>query len=508
MKLHLVAALAAAVSVVAPSRAATCESLSSLSLPDTSITLAQSVGAGQLTLPGRNVAEVPSAPVALKDLPAFCRVAATLKPTSDSDIKIEVWLPASGWNGNFEAVGNGGWAGVISYGAMAEALHDGYVTASTDTGHVGGRGTFALDHPEKLTDFGYRAVHEMTLKAKAIAEAFYRSAPRLSYWNGCSTGGRQGLKEAQRFPADYDGIVAGAAANPRTRLSSWQIWLSQGVLPPENYIPASKYPVIHKAVLDACDAADGLKDGLIADPTRCNFDPKTIECKSGDAPTCLTAGQVAAAQRMYTAPKNSRTGEPVYFNVEPGSELGWAMLARGPEPFSAATDQFRYVVFKDPKWDWHSFNLDNDVALADKIDNDTINASDPNLKAFLAHGGKLLLYHGWADPGVPPLASVNYYKTTVDTMGGEAKMADSIRLFMVPGMGHCGGGEGPNTFDMMTAMVDWREHGKTPERIVASHITAGKVDRTRPLCAYPQVAKYKGSGSVDQAENFVCEVSR
>jgi tannase/feruloyl esterase len=503
MKLALGFAL---VLVSAPLWAATCESLASLALPNATITLAQPVAAGDFTPPGREPAGPPP-PVAYKDLPAFCRVAATLKPTSDSDIKMEVWLPASGWNRKFQAVGNGGWAGVISYSALAEALHDGYATSSTDTGHVGATGSFVTGHPEKLVDFGYRAVHEMTLKAKSVIDAFYGAAPRMSYWNGCSTGGRQGLKEAQRFPDDYDGIVAGAAANPRTHLSSWQIWLAQGVLDPHNYIPPSKYPIIHKAVLEACDASDGAKDGLLEDPTRCHFDPKTIECKAGDEPTCLTAGQVEAAKRMYTAPRNPRTNQPVYFNVEPGSELGWSMLARGPEPFSAATDQFRYVVFKNPDWDWHTLNLDSDVALADKIDNDTINAADPNIKAFLAHGGKLLMYHGWADPGVPPLASVSYYKTAVDTLGGEAKTSDSIRLFMVPGMGHCGGGEGPNNFNMMSAMTGWREDGHTPERIVAAHRTAGKVDRTRPLCAYPQVARYKGTGSIDEAENFTCQAA-
>ncbi|HTR38830.1 MAG TPA: tannase/feruloyl esterase family alpha/beta hydrolase [Bryobacteraceae bacterium] len=501
-------AVLAALAVIAPSNAATCESLSSLKLPDTTITLAEPVAPGAFARPsGTFVERGPGAPPVFKSLPAFCRVAATLKPTSDSDIKIEVWLPASGWNGKFEAVGNGGWAGVISYESLAEAVRDGYATASTDTGHAGGRGTFALDHPEKLVDFGYRAVHQMTVQAKAITESFYGRAPRMSYWNGCSTGGRQGLKEAQRFPNDYDGIIAGASANPRTSLSSWQIWLSQVVLDPANYIPASKYPVIHQAVLEACDATDGLKDGLITDPTRCHFDPEAIECKGADAPTCLTAGQVAAAERMYTVPKTS-SGEQVYYNLEPGSELGWGMLARGPEPFTAATDQFRYVVYKNPNWDWHTFNLDRDHPLADKIDHDTINAADPNLTAFLAHGGKLLMYHGWADPGVPPLASVNYYKAAVDTMGGERKTADSIRLFMVPGMGHCGGGEGPNTFDMMTAMVAWREDGKTPERIVASRMAAGKVERTRPLCAYPQVAQYNGSGSIDDAKNFVCEAPK
>jgi feruloyl esterase len=498
MKLLLIVGLLAA-----PIWATTCESLASLALPNTTITLAQLVGAGEFAPPppSGNPAEPPSSP-AYKDLPAFCRVAATLKPSSDSDIKVEIWLPASGWNHKFEAVGNGGWAGAISYGAMAEALRDGYVTSSTDTGHVGATGTFAPGHPEKLIDFGYRAVHEMTLKAKSVIDAFYGAATRMSYWNGCSTGGRQGLKEAQKFPDDYDGIVAGAAANPRTRLSSWQIWLAQVVLDPHNYIPPSKYPVIHKAVLEACDAADGVKDGLIEDPTRCHFDPQTIQCKAADEPTCLTAGQVEAAKRMYTAPRNPRTNAPVYFNVEPGSELGWAMLARGPEPFSAATDQFRYVVFK-PDWDWHTLNLDSDVALADQIDHETINAGDPNIKAFLGHGGKLLMYHGWADPGVPPLASVNYYKTAVDTLGGEAKTSDSIRLFMVPGMGHCGGGEGPNTFDMMTAMASWREKGHAPERIIAS-----RPGRTRPLCAYPQVAKYKGTGSIDDADNFVCAVAK
>jgi feruloyl esterase len=230
-----------------------------------------------------------------------------------------------------------------------------------------------------------------------------------------------------------------------------------------------------------------------------------IACNEGDEPTCLTAPQVEAARRMYTAPKNPRTNQEIFPAVDPGSELGWSMLLAGPEPFSAATDQFRYVVFKDPNWDWRTLNFDSDVALADKIDNDTINAIDPNLKPFLARGGKLLMYHGWADPGVAPRASVNYYKTAVDTLGGETKTSDSIRLFMVPGMGHCGGGEGPNTFDMMSALEQWKEQGKTPVRIVAAHRTAGKVDRTRPLCPYPQVAKYKGAGSIDDEANFTCD---
>ena len=482
-----------------PSFAASCDSLNSLALPATTVTLAHAVAPGEFSPPGSSNAGP------FKNLPAFCRVAATLKPTSDSDIKIEVWLPASGWNGKFQAVGNGGWAGVISYSAMAQALEHGYATSSTDTGHVGGSGSFALGHPEKLNDFGYRAVHEMTTKAKAIIAAYYGDPPKISYWNGCSTGGRQGLKEAQRFPDDYDAIIAGAAANPRTRLAFATLWVAQAAHKDEaSYIPPVKYAAIHQAVLNACDALDGLKDGLITDPTRCHFDPQVLACKDADDPTCLTAPQIETVRKILSPAKNPQTGEQIFPTIEPGSELGWAALA-GPQPFQATVDHFRYVVFKDPNWDWRTLNFTSDVALADKIDNETINATDANLKPFLAHDGKLLLYHGFSDQNVPPQATINYYKRVVDTVGGEAKTSDSIRLFMVPGMGHCGGGDGPNNFDMMSALAQWKEQGRTPVRIVASHRTGGKVDRTRPLCPYPQVAKYKGSGRIDDEANFACE---
>ena len=265
----------------APAFAASCDSLASLKLQDTIVTMAQIVPAGQFSAPSAGQGRQGSANP-FTDLPEFCRVAATIKPTSDSDIKVEVWLPASGWNGKFQAVGNGGWAGVISYRELGDALRRGYATTSTDTGHVGGRGTFALDHPEKLTDFAWRSEHEMTVKAKAVIQAFYGSAPRLSYWNGCSTGGRQGLKEAQKFPDDYDAVIAGAPAN-RTAIS---LWIAAAVLKdPASYIPSSKYPIIHQAALAACDARDGLKDGLIDDPTKCNFDPKVLLCEGADGPS-------------------------------------------------------------------------------------------------------------------------------------------------------------------------------------------------------------------------------
>jgi len=477
--------------------AATCESLSSLALPDTTITLAQTVPAGQLPLPPGRGGQNP-----YKNLPALCRVAATLKPSSDSDIKIEVWLPQSGWNGKFQAVGNGGWAGVISYSEMAAALNAGYATASTDTGHTGGRGEFAFGHPEKLIDFGWRSEHEMTLKAKAIVNAFYGSAPKESYWNGCSTGGRQGLKEAQKFPNDYDGIIAGAPAN-RTALALW-IAFSE-LKDPASRIPASKYPLVHQAVLEACDALDGVKDGLIENPTRCHFDPNALLCKGADNASCLTAPQVEAVRKIYSPATNPRTGQQLFPSLVPGTELGWAVLGAGPDPSQVMLDHYKYVVFKDPNWDWRTFDFDRDNARANEPENAVMNATDPNLKSFFGHNGKLLLYHGWSDPNIAALSTIQYYNTVVDTMGGAAKTSNNIRLFLEPGMGHCGGGEGPNVFDKVGTMEQWVEHGKAPERIVASHSTGGKVDRTRPLCPYPQQAVYNGNGSIDEAQNFTCK---
>jgi feruloyl esterase len=437
-----------------------------------------------------------------KDVPEFCRVSATIQPTSDSDIKVEVWLPATGWNGKFQAVGNGGWAGVISYSAMADAIRAGYASASTDTGHVGGRGTFALDHPEKLIDFAWRSEHEMTVKAKAIIREFYGRAPRLSYWNGCSTGGRQGLKEAQKFPDDYDGIIAGAPAN-RTAMS---LWIAHAVLKdPASYIAPSKYPIIHRAALAACDRLDGLTDGLIDDPTKCSFDPKVLLCETGDGPECLTAPQVEAARKVYSPALNPRTGHELFSSLVPGTELGWGVQAQGPEPSANIYDQYRYVVFKDSNWDWKTFNFDGDVVRGDRPENLVMNATDPNMKAFFGHGGKLLLYHGWSDSNIPALNTIKYYKSVVDTMGGTAKAANGVRLFLAPGMGHCGGGEGPNVFDKVGALERWVENGIAPEQLIASHSTEGKLDRTRPLCPYPQVAKYKGAGSIDDAANFVCK---
>ncbi|OLE87446.1 MAG: hypothetical protein AUG07_00880 [Acidobacteria bacterium 13_1_20CM_2_60_10] len=500
-------AVAACVFLAPSAGAATCESLAALTLPDTTITVAKSEPAGTFTLP--KPFSMPGPP--LDNLPAFCRVAGEIKPTKDSDIKFEVWMPATDWNGKFMGEGNGGWSGEIWYPFMGVALRRGYATASTDTGHEGSAGdaSFALGHPEKVIDFGYRAVHEMTVKAKAIIAAYYGKEARLAYWSGCSSGGKQGLKEVQRFPLDYDGVIAGAPANFWTHLIASGIWIAQATREnPAGYIPKEKYAVLHKAVLDACDAADGVKDGVLEDPTRCHFDPKQLQCTGADGPNCLTSAQVEAARKIYSGPRNPRTGEQIFPGNEPGSELGWDFFARGPEPPIVAS-HFKYLVFKNPDWDYRTLNFDSDVALADKLDNGVLTATDADLKEFFAHGGKLLLYHGWTDAGIAPQNSINYYDSVVGAMGGAEKVKNSMRLFMAPGMNHCFGGDGPFVFDTFTVLEQWVEKGKAPDQIIAAHFAGGgvssaKPDRTRPLCPYPLVAKYKGSGSTDDAANFVC----
>jgi feruloyl esterase len=476
-----------------------CESLLKLTLDHATVTRSELVPAGMFRAPGAGGTQNAAR---FEALPAFCRVAATLKPSADSDIRIEVWLPASGWNGKLEAVGNGGWAGTISYPAMAQALARGYATTSTDTGHSTPGGSFALGHPEKLIDYAYRSEHEMTVKAKAIVDAFYGNAPARSYFNGCSTGGRQALMEATRFPGDFDGIIAGAAANPKTHLDTWRIWMGlQTLKDPETRIPREKYPAIHRAVLAACDRLDGLKDGLISDPTICHFDPQLMACAGADGPDCLTPKQVRSVRTILGPATSPSTGAEIFPGYQPGTELGWGQLLGGPDPYQTAVDQFRYTVFNDPNWDWRTFDVDRDLAKADQVLHGLLTAIDPkSLDPFFEHGGKLLTYHGWSDQDISPLSSVNFYKSVTR----EAGASRSIRLFMVPGMGHCGGGEGPNTFDMVPALEQWVERGQAPARVEASHSTTGTIDRTRPLCPYPEMARYTGSGSIDRAENFVC----
>jgi len=480
-----------------------CEQLQSLKLPDTTITMATTVAAGAFQNPAAPAQGKQAAPAAQQILPAYCRVSATLKPSPDSDIKIEVWLPAgAAWNGKYEAVGGGGWAGVISYPALATAVQEGYATSSTDTGHVGGNAGFAVGHPEKIVDFSYRAVHEMAVKAKAILTAFYGRGPRLSYWNGCSTGGRQGLMEAQRYPEDFDGIVAGAPANYQTHLHAFDISLQTFVRQAGAAVPAAKTDLVAKAVLAACDAADGVKDGLLNDPRKCNFDPGTLACKGTESDSCLTAAQIDSVKKAY-APLKTSKGALVYPGYAKGSETGWGVLAaNGPTPTALSLGTYREVLHQDPNWDWRTWDVDKDVAAVDEKYG-YINAVNPDLSAFKARGGKLLTYHGWSDTAIPPENSINYRESVLSKMG--AKQDNWYRLFMVPGMGHCQGGPGPNQFNYMGAMERWRESGTAPEFLMAEHVANNRVDMTRPLCPYPQVATYKGIGSTNDAANFSCK---
>jgi tannase/feruloyl esterase len=482
--------------------AATCDTLAaSLKLTNTKVSAATAVTGGQFTPPSTPGAE---APKAITGLPAFCRVQLTLTPTSDSDIKSEVWLPLNGWNGKFQQVGNGAWAGSIQYGALAEALKRGYAAASSDAGHTGTDASFAMGHPEKLKDFGYRAVHETAVQSKQTITNFYGMGPKLSYFNGCSGGGRMAFQEAQRFPADFDAILAGAPGYNRVNQSVWMLMNAKATLDnPASFIPPAKYAVLHRAALDACDAQDGLKDGLISEPLSCRVDPAVTQCKAGDAPNCLTAPQVEAARKLYAGVINPKTGERIFPRLEPGSELSWGGPAGGPEPLAVGADLFKFVVFKDPKWDFRKFDLARDYDAVHKIDSLDLSPTSPDLKAFIARGGKLLIYQGWADQNVAPQSTVDYYYNVVKTIG-QKQVDESVRLFFAPGMAHCGGGEGPNVFDALTSLEQWREQGKVPTSILATHSTNGKVDRSRPLCPFPQVAKYKGTGSIDEAANFTC----
>lgn len=476
-----------------------CESLVQVPLTNGTLLSAESVHTGAFAPPG---ATNPSAVSAFKTLPAFCRVTARLTPTPDSDIRVEVWLPLSGWNRKVQAAGNGGLGGTIPYAALASAVRAGYAAAGTDTGHVGGNGDFVPGHPEKLVDFAYRAIHEMTVSAKAVVAAHYDARPVKSYFNSCSTGGRQGLIEAQRYPEDFDGIVAGDASWDQMRLYAARVALNVYVnREPAAVIPPSKYPMIHDAVLAACDAKDGVKDGVIEDPLRCSFDFTTLTC-SGDDSDCLTKPQVETAKAMSSPITDHQSGAVLHpGRYYPGSELGWGSVG-GPVPSGESWEGMKKIVFT-PSWDYHTIRVPDDVERAVKADNGLLYGGDANLSRFFGRGGKLLMYHGWADPLVTPDASLIMFKRINEAVGPVA--ANSLALFMVPGMGHCQGGPGTDVFDKVAALDQWVASGTKPQSILASHMTAGVVERTRPLCAYPAVAHYVGTGSTDDARNFRCQ---
>jgi Tannase and feruloyl esterase len=466
--------------------ASTCDGLRSLTLQNAKVTRTTLVDGD------------PSAPR------PYCRVLLTLTPSSDSDIIVELWMPTTGWNGKFQAVGNGAFTGSINSSAMMTALTRGYATASTDTGHTGGGAAWAVGHPEKVIDFGWRAVHEMTVVSKQVIAAFYQSGPRLSYWNGCSAGGRQGMKEAQRFPADFDGIVAGAPGLDWTARAAQAVRVAKELERSEEArLLEPDLKLLHEAVLAACDTLDGVKDGVLENPQRCVFDPAVLQCKQTEGPSCLTSAQIETARMMYESPINPKSKRAITGLVR-GSELGWNHLGWTASAQATGLDQFRYIVFGDPTWTIRQFHFETDIVRAEETDRDTINTLDPNLKPFIDRGGKLLHYHGWNDAQISPLNSTQYFTRVRDALSADA-ISGSYRLFMEPGVGHCGGGAGPYRFDAVGVLEQWVEKGLAPDSIVAAHEVGGVVDRTRPLCPYPQVAVYKGSGSTNEAANFVCK---
>jgi feruloyl esterase len=487
-------------------RIARCESLTELKLPNSTITLAETVAAGTFIPPSRSNRR-PITDQAMRRyvaLPEFCRVSAVLSPAPHSEIQVEVWMPLNTWNGKYLGVGNGAFTGSIGYRSMLTALERGYATSSTDTGHEGNTASFGLEHPEKIVDFGWRSVHEMTVVAKGVITAYYDQPAEYSYWYGCSAGGRQAMKEAQRFPKDYDGIIAGAPGLDWTGRAASALRLEKYLGPNERArLLEEDRKLVHTAVLATCDAVDGVTDGVIGSPENCKFDPNVLACSGDQSSSCLNVEQVNTVRQLYSSSVNPQTNRPIP-GLFPGSELGWTDLGWTRSARTTGLEQFKYLVFKDPEWTVDSFNFESDIVLAEDGDDGTLNALNPNLNPFIQSGGKLIQYHGWSDPQISPGISPQYYWRVVGALGGRDVIHDNYRLFMAPGMGHCSGGEGPDKFNMIAALERWVELGEPPDRIIASRIRPGESDLTRPLCPYPQVASYIGSGSTNNADNFNC----
>jgi feruloyl esterase len=494
--------------------AATCASLAGLALPDTTITAAQSVAAGTYTAPDGEV---------FTNLPAFCRIAATLTPTSDSNIKIEVWMPYSGWNGRYVGAGNGGIGGLIVYGSLAAFLSLNYAVANTDLGTspaatdpLGGR--VLTGHPEKQIDYTTRSTNLMTVRSKQIIEAFYGEPPKYSYFFGCSTGGGQALHEALQFPGDYDGIVASAPAMNNTHLAAGYVWIYDAFnSTPANITPAQG-TAITTAIVKKCAGKDGGlgSDKFLTDPRDCHWDPAALQCTGGatDAATCLTMPQVAAMRKFYEGPINPRTGKRILAGRVRGSESNSGYpdaIATLPRTSGNST----YWVFGND-FDWLTFDFDHDMDTLDEAMAARLNANTADLEEFKSHGGKLILTHGFADPVVPPLNTVAYYERLIASQAREGRHDEGerkeglrrtqefARLFLAPGVGHCGGGAGPDTFTSLGPVVQWVEQGIAPDQIIASKVKDGVTAFTRPLCPYPALPRYTGAGDPTKASSFAC----
>jgi hypothetical protein len=526
----MLAAVSACATPASP-EATSCENLRSLKLDHTAIVSARVVSAGRYFLWRTALIGVPFIKV-----PASCRITAVSTPSSDSKINVEIWLPLNHWNGKFQGLGNGGFAGSIDMMSLALALQKGYAAASTDTGHEGNDkdGSWALGHVEKIRDYGYRAIHETVLLAKALMVEFYGQPPKISYFDGGSNGGRQALMEAQRFPADYDGILAGCPAlDPSGTLPAWA-WTQQALVDtPGAHISPAKLKTVAAAVTESCDAQDGVRDGVLDDPRTCHFDPATIQCRGADTDTCLSGAQVQALRKIYSGPPGAPDASSQR-GFEPGGELGstgWRDWLTGSRPgkslhYQYVLEFYRYLVYDDPHWSLDRFDYARDWDAMRRRLGSIIDATDPDLTAFEARGGKLILYHGWNDPALPPSVTLDYYRRVQERMGRE-RSDNFVRLYMVPGMQHCFGGPGPSIIGQLppggtadphhsvsAALERWVEGGTAPKDIVAAKYANdlkaliapdnAKPLRTRPVCAYPQVARWNGQGNVDSAASFTC----
>lgn len=490
----------AALPAQAQDAAASCAALADLELAETKSLVAELVPAGAYTTSTFGNDRQTTA-----EVPTFCRVAGVVEPA----VRFEVWLPSpQNWNGRFQAVGGGGFAGIISYPAMIPNINAGYVTASTDTGHRAGELDWLSDE-QRMRDYGYRAIHEMTLKSKALIEAYYGRAADYNYFVGCSTGGRQGLMEAQRFPGDYDGIVSGAPVNDFLGVHYAQLWVSRAAKPVgETLISLADRETVNRAALAQCDADDGVKDGVLEDPRACKLDLSVLQCREYGPARCLLEDQIEALETIYAGPRNPRTGEQLYPSLVPGGEMSWN-LTDGSGLVQYPREYFARSVFGDTHWNWREFDFDGDIELAEQKTGEVLNAIDPNVAEFRDAGGKLILYHGWNDQGVFPGGSIRYYESVANHLASSPDTAldearDFFRLFMVPGMAHCRGGPGPNQFDAVSAIEAWVEQSEAPAEIEASKVEGDEVVRTRPLCPYPEKAQYKGSGDTDERSSFVC----
>tara|TARA_R110000772_G_scaffold210370_6_gene320917 strand:- start:532 stop:2031 length:1500 start_codon:yes stop_codon:yes gene_type:complete len=466
-----------------------CETLASKTITNGNISSAELIPAGDFDASGSRASSI------YKDLGAFCRISAILSPVQGSNIHIEVWMPVQNWNSKLVAVGNGGLAGTVSHDAMAEAVVEGFAAVSTDTGHVGGDPAF-LENEVLLTDFAHRAIHEMTVAAKALVTDYYSSSPRFTYFNGCSTGGRQALTAVQRYPTDFDGVVAGAPANSTLRMTMQQLWNSRIVNDTAGLeLGIEDFSLLNNAVMAACDALDGLQDGIIENPSICMADPIAVDGLSGL--------EVEALRKIYQGAVNPESGEIIYPGFAKGSELGWtAMVNR--RPFGYSNDMQSYVVNQDPEWDFLNLDFARDLSVLDsRLNALGIQAIDPDISEFINHGGKLLLYHGWNDPLISPFNTINYYQQVQASLGSDANNA--VSLFMMPAVNHCRGGNGFDSWSKLEVIDSWRESGIKPQSIEAAHIENEATITTRPLCAYPGIAIYTGNGSSDSATSFQCQ---